>query len=222
MGFALLLAAALVACGVAMAVLGPAGSRDAKKVLGYVVAKDEDTFSSDFERINAAGEIVRFGELPDPAEPWMRQPAVRVGERWLDLPGDFAGGHFFGLLTTRDGRRWIALSQFSTEAAGDVEVLASDDGGCSFEHRSTLRWPTYASFIENPSFDGENLEVQLVTDEELQLGQAYWSLLDRIVDAAAERLHREHLPPTFPPGRYAIRSKDGGRTFGGLVYLGPR
>ncbi len=175
------------------------------------------SFEATFTRVNDAGERVRFGAVRDDAEPMAHAAAVQVGERWLSLPSEFEGGSFLQVLVSADGERWLAVEAFDTEAMGDLQFLASDDGGRTFVHRGTLSWPSYAAYPEGVRFDGQRVEVELRVDEAVELVREYWSLRDELV----ERFFKDdEWGPMLPPGKYVVRSKNGGRSFGRLAPAG--
>lgn len=177
------------------------------------------TFSETAHRTNADGQPVRFGMLVDDADPVSHRAAAQVGDRWLELNGEgFEGGSFERLLVSPDGLRWLALEAFDTEAPGDLQLIASDDGGRTFVHRSTVPWPSYAAYLEDVRFDGEHVEVYLAVDEAVQLAQPYWSPLDELLTRL--RPADDDALPMLAPGHYLLRSGSAGRWFGRLVRVG--
>jgi hypothetical protein len=203
----------LLVCGLATAWWRGHGARrlrEEEKALPVRGAKAHCTFEESLSETNAAGDRVRFGWWRDEDEPVVHEAAVQVGEQWLELPEAYFGASFLRLLRSPDGQEWLALAQFDTEAAGDVEVLASDDGGRTFVHRATVPWPTYEVGLADATFEGRSVELMLEVEDEVSLAAAYWGPLDKLF----ERLGIGPGGPSLGPGRYVLHSSDGGRTFG--------
>ncbi|MFT3840979.1 MAG: hypothetical protein QM723_28570 [Myxococcaceae bacterium] len=201
--------ALLAAWGVVQAKHG----HDLTPALGLTVLGPSETFDAQYQHTNADGVKVQFGAAHPEDDSVSHRGAVKVGDHFLDLPGDFEGGDFVELLVSPDERHWLAVEAFDTEAMGDLQLVASDDGGRTFVHRGTLDWPTYVASLDSVRLDGDTVTVELSLDEESQLSEPWWHPWDGMWARFFGRY------PTLKPGHYVVRSTNGGRSFGRLRSL---
>jgi hypothetical protein len=207
---------AALGLGAALGVRVALGGHDLSGPVATTALPAHHHFAPDaaLTRINAAGQTVQLGRTGEDDEPVVHRAAVKVGDDYLALSDDFDGGDFIELAVTPDGRRWLAVEAFDTEAMGDLQLLASDDGGRTFVHRGTVPWPTYQASAGGLRYDGSVVEIDLTLDDEAQLADEYWSWSDRL------RARFDHeWAPTLTPGHYRLRSSNGGRSFGPLRKL---
>ena len=200
----------LAALGVHLALAG----HDLTAALPRGPAPRGHVFTEQLSRLNAAGQTVRFGRFsPGDAS---HDAAIQLGDDFLALPADFEGGDFQQLLVSPDGRRWLAIEAFDTEAMGDVQLVASDDGGRTFVHRGAFVWPTFLASLQSASFDGQNVDLDLALDQPAELARPYWSWLDEL----RYRVYQgDQDVPLLAPGHYRAHSGNGGRSFGALRLL---
>lgn len=146
--------------------------------------------------VQFAVDGVDFISATDADEPALGFAALRRGGQIVT----FDDANCF-LAVERRGERLWALATSSIEGGGpELELLVSEDRGRTFEHRASIPKPNYQAEFVGWSVDGEVLVVDLSVDDEVGLDAAWtWGvpLLDRAVG----------------PGRSALRSKNGGRTW---------
>lgn len=98
-----------------------------------------------------------------------------------------------------------ALGELQVEGPGPtLELFVSHDDGRSFVHQASLPKPHYLASFERWRVDGAELEIAVWLDDEVVLSES-WRRPVSVPLAAAG------FEPVASPGRYCLRSKDGGR-----------
>lgn len=144
---------------------------------------------------------VEFLHARDATEPTLSFAVVRRGAQHFTLDSFNA----FHRVETYDGRLW-ALGESQTEGPGPtLELLVSEDEGRSFELRASVPKPSYLATFEDWSISGNDVRLVLSLDDELQLPNEWlWPWW---------QLSLGELHPTVGPGRFALHSKNGGRSW---------
>lgn len=197
----------------AWGVLQAKRGHDRTPALGLTVLGPSETFDAQYQHTNLGGVKVQFGSAHPEDDAISHRGAVKVDGHFLALPDDFEGGDFVELLVSPDERHWLAVEAFDTEAMGDLQLVASDDGGRTFVHRGTLDWPSYMASLDSVKLDGDAVTVELSLDDEAQLAEPWWTPWDRL------RARFIGIYPVLGAGHYVVRSSNGGRSFGRLRRL---
>jgi hypothetical protein len=151
---------------------------------------------------------VDFIRAQDANEPALSFAVLRRGDSHLALD-DF---NFFHLVEAHEGRLW-AIGESSTEGPGPaLDLLVSEDEGRTFVHRASVPKPYYLASFERWSVSGDEIALVLSLDERVPLGDLWlwpwWSILPPTHDPSWDRVR-----PTIGPGRFLLRSKNGGRSW---------
>jgi hypothetical protein len=114
--------------------------------------------------------------------------------------------NWFHAVELHEGKLW-ALGESTTEGPGpSLDLLVSEDEGRTFELRASVPKPNYQAMFESWTVQGNELTLVLSIDDETPMSDDWlwpWWQLDF---ASARR-------PTIGPGRFIIRSKNGGRSW---------
>lgn len=145
---------------------------------------------------------VDFMRARDTDEPMLSFAVLRRGEQRLVID-DF---NWFHTVESREGRLW-AVAENTTEGGGpSLELVVSSDEGKSFEWRASVPKPNYQAMFEAFTVSGDELTLVMSIDDEIPLDDAWVWPWWRLEAASASR-------PTVGPGRFALRSKNGGRSW---------
>ena len=145
---------------------------------------------------------VDFIRAHDAAEPILSFAVLRRGEQ-LTVVDDL---NWFHAVEHHDGKLW-ALGESTTEGPGPtLDLLVSEDEGRTFELRASVPKPNYQATFESWTVHDDDLTLVLSIDDEIPMSDDWlwpWWQLDF---ASARR-------PTIGPGRFRLRSKNGGRSW---------
>jgi len=144
---------------------------------------------------------VEFLRAHDATEPVLAFAVLRRGEQHLALD-DFNAFH---LVEVHDGRLW-ALGENETEGPGPtLELLVSEDQGQTFSLRASVPKPHYLASFERWELHGDDLRLELSIDDEVPIPNEWlWPWW---------QLSLGDLHPHLGPGRFALHSTNGGRSW---------
>ena len=145
---------------------------------------------------------VDFIRASDSTEPVLSCALLRRGDQSIA----FDDANDFHAVEVHDGRLWV-VAEFNTEGPGPtLEILVSEDEGRTFEHRASVPKPNYQAAFERWTVSGDELTLVLWLEEGTLLSDDWvWPWLRAEWLASAR--------PVVGPGRFVIRSKNGGRTW---------
>lgn len=145
---------------------------------------------------------LEFLRVQDTEEPMLWTAAIRRGGARVELPDV----NVFHAIERRGARLWV-LTESQTEGPGpSLDLLLSEDEGRTFEQRAAVPKPSYLASFEALELDGDEVTLVLSLDDAVAPGAdwawGFWAWVP------------EGLPqPSLGPGRFALRSKNAGRTW---------
>lgn len=145
---------------------------------------------------------VEFIRARDTDEPMLSFAVLRRGEQRIVID-DF---NWFHEVRAHGGQLW-AVAESTTEGGGpSLELLLSSDDGASFQWRASVPKPNYQATYEGLAVEGDDLTLVLSIEDGVGLDDEWLWPWWRLDFASVYR-------PSVGPGRFALRSKNGGQTW---------